>query len=91
MIISKYTLFIALIILLFTACNNTIENTPKEGVSTDNTTETTKVFIENEERILEEKEVPVSEDDSVQVQDPKTGEWVKMTMKEAQALVENKK
>jgi len=91
MIISKYTLFITLVILLFTACNKTIENTPKEKVSTDNTTETTKVFIENEEGILEEEEVPVSEDDSVQVQDPKTGEWVKMTMKEAQALIENKK
>jgi len=85
------TFLISSLILLFTACNNSTENTPIEAIYTDKTTESKKIFTENEEGILEENEVPISEDDSIQVQDTETGKWVKMTMKEANKLEDNKK
>lgn len=68
-----------LTLLLLVACNTASEKNEQKEV----------VFIENEDGNLEKQEVTFSENDTVQIQDPKTGEWVKMTKKEAEALGNN--
>lgn len=87
----KNTLLISAVILLLAACNTSTEPNSEEDVLINETTETHQVFVENEEGELELKEMPDDENDTVQVQDPKTGEWVKMTKKEAEALLETNK
>lgn len=89
MIISNYPLLITLIILLSTACNTSTEATSKQDIFSDETIKTHEVFIENEDGNLEKQEVTFSENDTVQIQDPKTGKWVKMAKKEAEALGNN--
>ena len=74
----KYFTFVLFIFtLLFNACSSS----EKENLSDKET-----VFIENESGQLEQQEVVISDDDTVQVENPKTGEWGKMTKKEADEI-----
>lgn len=74
----KYFTFVLFIFtLLFNACSSS----EKENSSDKET-----VFIENESGQLEQQEVVISDDDTVQVENPKTGEWEKMTKKEADEI-----
>lgn len=80
LIIMKYFTFI--FILLLNACSSS----EKENSSDKET-----VFIESESGQLKQQEVVISDDDTVQVENPKTGEWEKMTKKEADEIINENK
>lgn len=80
LIIMKYFTFV--FILLLNACSSSEkESSPDKEI----------VFIENESGQLEQQEAVISDDDTVQVQNPKTGEWEKMTKKEADEIINESK
>lgn len=51
------------------------------------TNEQETVFIENESGQLEQQDVVIPDDDTVQIKNPETGEWEKMTKKEADEII----
>ena len=74
----KYFTFVLFIFaLLFNACSSS---------ERENSSDKETVFIENESGQLEQQEVVISDDDTVQVENPKTGEWEKMTKREADEI-----
>lgn len=69
------------VLFIFTLFLNACSSSEKEKSSDKET-----VFIENESGQLEQQEAVILDDDTVQVQNPKTGEWEKMTKKEADEI-----
>lgn len=81
-IMKKFTFVLFIFILLLNACSSSEkENSPDKET----------VFIENESGQLEQQEVVISDDDTVQVENLKTGEWEKMTKKEADEIINESK
>ena len=75
------------IVLLFVASLTLACSSSEKENSPDKET----VFIENESGQLEQQEVVISDDDTVQIKNPKTGEWEKMTKKEADEIINENK
>lgn len=77
---TSYTLGMLLLVttMMITSCTSA----DKEA-----TNEKETVFIENESGQLEQQDVVIPDDDTVQIKNPETGEWEKMTKKEADEII----
>lgn len=76
----NYTLGMLLLVttMMITSCTSA----DKEA-----TNEKETVFIENESGQLEQQDVVIPDNDTVQIKNPETGEWEKMTKKEADEII----
>lgn len=76
----SYTLGMLLLVttMMITSCTGA----DKEAINEQET-----VFIENESGQLEQQDVVIPDDDTVQIKNPETGEWEKMTKKEADEII----
>jgi len=76
----SYTLGMLLLVttMMITSCTSA----DKEATNEQET-----VFIENESGQLEQQDVVIPDDDTVQIKNPETGEWEKMTKKEADEII----
>lgn len=77
---TSYTLGMLLLVttMMITSCISA----DKEATNEQET-----VFIENESGQLEQQDVVIPDDDTVQIKNPETGEWEKMTKKEADEII----
>ena len=77
---TSYTLGMLLLVttMIITSCTST----DKEATNEQET-----VFIENESGQLEQQDVVIPDNDTVQIKNPETGEWEKMTKKEADEII----
>lgn len=76
----SYTLGMLLLVttMMITSCTSA----DKEATNEQET-----VFIENESGQLEQQDVVIPDNDTVQIKNPETGEWEKMTKKEADEII----